>query len=117
MAKRGTAERARALRGASCTEENWDMGRSSLERCRAPLLPRRRTPFDALLARRAALLAGIRAGGATLAFLPKSSSPSVVCAQSLKRSIEIACFVRRTVAGAAQVRSPHAERDFLLLPV
>src|SRR4051794_21534987 len=26
MAKRGAAERARALRGASCTEENWDMG-------------------------------------------------------------------------------------------
>jgi hypothetical protein len=41
----------------------------------------------------------------------------VVYAQSLKPSIEIERFVRRTVAGAAQVRSPHVERDFLLLPV
>jgi len=82
-----------------------------------PLLPRKGTPFDAPLARRAALLAGIRAGGATFAFLPKGPSPSVVCAQSLKRSIEIERFVRRTVAGAAQVRLPHVERDFLLLPV
>ena len=64
------------------------------------------------------LLAGIRAGGATLATFPKAREPSVVVHKSGSVSTSgFRRFVRRTVAGAAQIRLPHVERDILLLPV
>ena len=53
------------------------------------------------------LLAGIRAGGATLATFPKTKASSVACAQEWKREREV-LFVRRTVAGAAQIQDAWA---------
>ena len=48
------------------------------------LLPRRLGPHDARLVDAHRLLAGIRAGGATLATFPEVKSPPVVCAQERK---------------------------------
>lgn len=53
---------------------------------------------------RTRLLAGIRAGGTTLATFPKANSFQWCVRKSGSGLNEEACFVRRTVAGAAQIR-------------
>jgi len=62
-------------------------------------------------------LAGIRAGGATLATFPKTMAFSGLSASDEAIAFDEGRFVRRTVAGAAQIRGARAERDILLLPV
>ena len=54
------------------------------------------------------MLAGIRAGGTTLATFPKANSFQWCVRKSGSGLREEAGFVRRTVAGAAQIRLPPA---------
>ena len=105
-------------RAARCIVHRRELGheRDSLERCCAPLLPRRSTPLTRRSRRTPPRWPVSGLTEQRLRSFPKALASSGVCAvaEALDRDER---FVRRTVAGAAQVRVPQIERDLLLLTV